>query len=174
MIKIIVLVVLALVAGLLTYAATRPGSFRVQRSIGIQAAPDRIIPLISNFHQWQAWSPYEKMEPAMERTYAGAKEGVGAVYTWSGKKVGAGRMEILEVVPREKVLIKLDFDQPMVAHHLAEFTLNAQGGATQVTWAMTGPSPYFAKVMGLFFSMDKMVGKDFETGLANLKAVAER
>ncbi len=167
------IVTLAIVV-VLVIASTKPGTFRVQRSAAIQAPPEKIFACLNDFHRWPSWSPWEKMDPAMQRTHAGAESGKGAVYSWKGnKKVGEGRMEIVESAAPSRLLIKLDFLIPFEAHNTAEFTLAAQGNSTTVTWAMTGPQPFMFKVMTVFMNMDKMVGKDFETGLANLKAVAE-
>jgi carbon monoxide dehydrogenase subunit G len=177
MLKILGLVVGALavlVAVLVAYATTRPDTFRVARSTTIKAPPGRIFPLIADFHRWTAWSPYETLDPDLKRTYGGAPLGVGATYAWSGKKAGDGRMEIVEAPAPSQVVIKLDFSKPMVAHNIAKFSLEPDGGNTKVTWAMEGPQPLIAKVMGLVFSMDSLVGKDFETGLANMKAAAEQ
>jgi hypothetical protein len=172
---IVVLVVAVIVAGLLAYAATRPDHFRVARSIDIAAPPDRIFPFIEDFANWTQWSPYEGRDPAMKRSRSGAAQGKGAIYEWEGNnKVGKGRMEIIDSSPPRRTAIKLDFDRPFKAHNTAEFTLDPAGAATKVTWAMEGPSPFVARLMGLFFSMDRMIGRDFETGLANLKAAAER
>ncbi len=163
------------VTGILIYAATRPDTFRVQRSASITAPPDKIFALINDLHAWSAWSPYEKKDPAMKRTFAGAPAGKGAVYEWDGdKNVGKGRMEIIEAVPPSKAVIKLDFIKPFEGHNTAEFTLEPKGDGTIVTWAMYGPSPLMMKVMGLFMNMDNMIGNDFAAGLANLKAVAEK
>ncbi|MGH6639933.1 MAG: SRPBCC family protein [Polaromonas sp.] len=175
MLKIIAIIIGALLAGLLIFAATTPDTFRVQRQASIKAPPEKIFPLINDFHQWGAWSPYEKLDPAMKRTYSGADLGKGAVYAWDGTgKAGAGRMMILEASPASKVAIQLDFIKPFEARNTAEFTLQAQGDSTSVTWAMYGPSPYIAKLMGVFFNMDSMIGKDFEAGLVNLKTAAEK
>ena len=175
MIKKIAIVVIVLLAAVLVFASTKPDTFRVERSTSIKAPPDKIFALINDLHQWGTWSPWEKMDPAMKRTYGGAASGKGAVYEWEGNsKVGIGRMEIADSSPPSKIFIKLDFLKPFEAHNTAEYTLQAQGDTTQVTWAMVGPNPYLAKVMQVFVSMDSMVGKDFETGLANLKAVAEK
>lgn len=175
MFKIIAIVVAVLLIGILIFAATRPDTFRIQRAASIKAPAERIFALINDLHDWNAWSPYEKKDPAMQRTYGGAANGKGAVYEWEGdKNVGQGRMEITDTSPPSKVTIKLDFVKPFEAHNIVEFTLQPQGDATHVTWAMRGPSPYISKLMGLFFSMDNMIGKDFEAGLANLKAVAEK
>ncbi|HEY0783961.1 MAG TPA: SRPBCC family protein [Thermoanaerobaculia bacterium] len=170
----IVLWILALlvvaVVGVLLYATTRPDSFRVERQATIHAPADQIVPLLTDFHAWSRWSPWEKLDPAMKRTWSGAASGKGAAYAWDGNsKAGAGRMEITEASPA-KVAIQLDFSRPFTAHNLAEFTLEPQGDATRVTWAMSGPMPYVSKVMCVFIDMDKLIGKDFETGLANLQA----
>ena len=174
MFKKIALVVVVLIAGVLVYAATRPDSLHVQRAASIKALPEKIVPLISDFHSWTAWSPYEKVDPAMKRTYSGAASGKGAVYEWEGNsQVGQGRMEITETSP-SRVTIKLDFVKPLEGHNTAAFTLIPQGDATNVAWTMDGPTPYIGKVIGVFVDMDHMIGKDFETGLANMKAIAEK
>ncbi|SFB11795.1 Polyketide cyclase / dehydrase and lipid transport [Collimonas sp. OK607] len=174
MIKTIVIIVVVVLAGIFGYAATRPDTFRVQRTISIKAPPEKIFARVNDFHEWGSWSPYEKLDPAMKRTFSGAASGKGAAYAWEGSdKVGAGRMEISDTSP-SKTLIKLDFSKPFKSSNTAEFSVDAQGGSSNVTWSMYGPSPYISKVMGLFFSMDSMIGKDFETGLANLKTAVEK
>jgi uncharacterized protein YndB with AHSA1/START domain len=176
---IIAAVIVVVVAAVLIYAATRPDSFRVERSAAVNAPPDKIFPMISDLRAWAAWSPYEKKDPNMKRTFSGAETGKGAIYEWDGdSNVGKGRMEIIEVAQPSKVVIKLDFEKPFEGHNTAEFTMVPQGTSTNVTtnvtWAMYGPSPYMAKVIGTFMDMDNMIGKDFAAGLANLKAVAEK
>ena len=162
-------------AALLLFAATRPDSFRVERTTTIKAPRDRIFGLINDFRNWGAWSPWEKLDPAMQRTHSGAASGNGAAYAWEGSgKVGAGKMEITQSMPPSKIVIKLDFLKPFEGHNTAEFTLEPKGDTSSVAWAMFGPSPYLTKVMGIFFSMDSLVGKDFEAGLANRKAAAEK
>ena len=174
MFNTIAIAVVILFAALLGFAATRPDTFRVQRAKSIEAPPEEIFALIHDFHQWGSWSPYEKLDPAMKRTYSGATRGNGAVYAWDGNgKAGAGRMEITDTSPPSQVTIKLDFIKPFKNHNIAEFTLESKGAFTNVTWAMHGPNPYIAKVMHLIFNMDRLIGKDFETGLANLKTAAE-
>ena len=172
----IVAVVLALaVAIVLILALRKPDIFRVERSASIKAPPESIFPLINDFHRWASWSPYETRDPAMQRSFSGAASGKGAVYAWNGNKnVGSGRMEILDAPVPEKVVIKLDFFAPFEAHNTAEFTMLPRGDATDVSWAMYGPSPFMAKLMHVFMNMDNMVGKDFAAGLANLKRVAEK
>jgi len=175
MLRKIALVVVLAIAVLLVFAATRPDTFRVERTARIDAPAEKIFPLIDDFHRWGAWSPYEKLDPGMKRSFGGAASGKGATYAWQGNgQAGAGRMEIVESAPSSKVAIQLDFIEPFEGHNMAEFTLQPQGGATQVTWAMHGPSPYVARLMGIFFNMDRMIGKDFEAGLANLKAATEK
>ncbi|HWZ41614.1 MAG TPA: SRPBCC family protein [Bradyrhizobium sp.] len=177
---IIIAVVLAIIiAVILILAATKPDTFRVQRAAMVNAPADRVFPLISDFRQWLNWSPWEGRDPALKRSYSGAERGKGAVYAWDGNKnVGSGRMEILEASPPSnlpsKVVIKLDFLKPFEAHNTAEFTMLPQGGATNVIWVMHGPAPFMSKVMQVFMNMDRMIGKDFEAGLANLKTMTEK
>lgn len=163
-----------LVVVVLIYAATKPDTFRVERSISIKAPAEKIFPLIDDFHRWEQWSPWEKVDPALKRTYSGAASGQGAAYAWFGnKEIGQGKMEIIESTPPTRLLIKIDFLVPFEAHNTVEFTLRAQGDSTVLSHAMFGPSPYLARLMGLFFSMDKMIGDKFEEGLGSLKAIAE-
>jgi len=162
------------VAAILIYAATKPDTFRVQRTASIKAPPEKIFPLINEFDRW-SWSPYEHKDPEMKRVRSGPPSGKGAVYAWEGdRNVGAGRMEITDSSPPSKVMIKLDFVKPFETHNIVEFTLEPKGDTTNVTWDMHGPVPYVAKIMHVFFDMDSMVGKDFEAGLAEMKAIAER
>jgi uncharacterized protein YndB with AHSA1/START domain len=175
MLLTLVISIVVVIGALLAFAATKPDTFRVERSTTIKAPPEKIFPLIDDFHRWTTWSPWEKMDPAMTRTHSGAPSGKGAVYEWEGNsKVGRGRMEIVDSVPSSRVAIKLDFLKPMEAHNIAEFTLTPSGDSTRVTWVMHGPAPFVSKLMQVFMSMDRMVGKDFEAGLANMKAAAER
>lgn len=176
---IIALALAIIIAIVLILAATKPDTFRVERAATVNAPAEKLFPLISDFHQWLNWSPWEGRDPALKRTYSGAERGKGAVYAWDGNKnVGAGRMEILEASPpsnsSSKVVIKLDFIKPFEGHNTAEFTMLPQGGATNVTWAMHGPAPFLSKLMQVFMNMDRMIGKDFEAGLANLKTITEK
>ena len=160
---------------LLAYAASRPDTFRVQRSIRVQAPPGKVYPLLVDFRRWSEWSPWEGRDPALKRSMSGAPAGKGAIYEWSGNsRVGQGRMEIIEAAPSSSVRVRLDFLKPFEAHNVAEFILAPSGANTDVTWAMYGPSPFISKLMGVFVSMDRMVGRDFEAGLANLKAASEK
>lgn len=174
MLKKIGFVLVVLVAAVLLFAATRPGSFRVERRTVIQAPPEKIQPLIADFHRWADWSPWEKLDPAMQRSFGGAPAGVGATYGWQGNKdVGSGRMEVKAAAP-DKVSIQLDFIEPFEGHNTTDFLLTPKAGGTEVTWVMFGPAPFITKLMGVFVSMDTVIGKDFEKGLAQLKAVAEK
>lgn len=162
------------VGAVVAYAATRPDHMRVQRQARIQAPAEKIFPLINDFHSWALWSPYEKLDLAMQRSFAGAASGEGAVYEWnSDGKAGAGRMEIADAASPSHVRIALDFTKPMRTSNIAEFTLVPDGDGTRVQWTMDGPAPLVARVMGLFVDMDKLIGRDFESGLANLKAATE-
>ena len=175
MLKKIAIVAFVLIAGVLIFAATKPDTFRVQRAASIKAPAEKIFPLINDYRNWGLWSPWEKKDPALKRTYSGPASGKGAVYAWEGNKdVGQGRMEITESIPPSRIKINLDFVQPFEAHNRVEFRLDPKGDTTNVTWTMEGDTPYFAKIIHVFINMDGMVGKDFETGLANLKAAAEK
>jgi len=170
-----VLLIGVLFVVLLSFAATRPNTFQVKRTQSIQAPPDRIFALIEDYRKWAAWSPYEKLDPTMKKTFSGAERGRGAVYNWAGNnKAGEGRMEIVDAVSPRLVKIKLDFLKPFEGHNTAEFTLDTKGGSPEVTWAMYGPQPFLFKLMAIFVNMDKMLGKDFSEGLANLKTIAEK
>lgn len=160
---------------LLVLALMQPDSFTVQRSIEIKAAPDKIFPLVNDFAQWKTWSPWENKDPAMKRSMSPNTAGKGATYAWEGnKEVGQGKMEIVESTPPAKVGIKLDFLVPFEAHNQATFAFEPKGADTRVTWTMQGPMPFVSKLFSVFMSMDRMIGKDFEAGLANMKAAAEK
>ncbi len=174
MVTTLLIVLVSLIAVVLVLASTKPATFRIERSISIHAPPDRIFGLIDDFREWPRWSPWEKVDPSMTRTLSGAASGVGAVYAWLGNnKVGQGRMEITASVPPSRVTIQLDFLKPFEAHNIADFTLTPAGATTNVTWAMHGPNRFVSKIMSVFVSFDRMVGKDFEAGLAAMKAAAE-
>jgi uncharacterized protein YndB with AHSA1/START domain len=175
MLNLILIVLVVLVAIALILAATKPNTFRIERSINIKASPEKVFPLIADFHQMNTWSAWEKVDPAMKRSFTGAESGKGAKYAWDGnKEIGQGSMEILEATPSSRVLLKLDFYKPFEAHNMAEFNLTPHGETTTVTHAMFGPSPFISKLMSLVFNMDKMVGSKFDEGLASLKAIAEK
>ncbi|KRD39438.1 MULTISPECIES: SRPBCC family protein [unclassified Lysobacter] len=163
-----------IVVAVLIYAATRPSTLHIERSLVIHAPAETILAHVNDFRRWRDWSPYEKLEPDMRREIGGAASGRGATYAWEGKgKAGAGRMEITDT-RTDRTTIQLDFSKPFVSHNIAEFAAVAQADATRVTWTMQGPAAYMTKLMGVFFNMDRMIGRDFETGLASLKALSEK
>jgi hypothetical protein len=150
-------------------------TYRVERSIAIAAPVEEVFGRIADFHRWTDWSPWEGLDPDMQRRYQGVDAGVGAIYEWEGsRKVGKGRMEIVDADAPTSVGVKLDFIKPFKSQNDCRFALDVDGGTTNVTWTMTGPKTLVTKVMGIFTSMDKLVGRDFEKGLAQLKTVAER
>ena len=163
------------VAAVLLIAATKPDSFRIERSIAIQAPPERVFEIVEDLRRYREWSPWEGKDPAMKRSFSGPPRGVGAVYEWDGNSdVGKGRLTISEVTPPAKVVFDLLFFQPFEAHHTAEIVLTPAGGSTAVTWTTFGPSPYLSKVMDVVFDIDRMIGREFDLGLAKLKALAEK
>ena len=168
--------VLAVLAGtILAYAATMPDNFSIVRSVSIAAPPDKIFPLINDFHGFNCWNPFLAPDPAIKITYRGPDSGKGAAHDWEGNsQVGKGSVEITELSPTSKVLMKLDMMSPMEAHNRVEFTLEPNDRETKVTWTMSGSQPFLAKLMNVFFDCDKMVGGSFEKGLADLKALAEK
>jgi uncharacterized protein YndB with AHSA1/START domain len=150
-------------------------TYTVERSAVVAAPPERVFALVQDFHEWRAWSPWEDLDPDMQRTYAGPPAGVGSSYAWSGnRKAGAGRMEVTRTDPARRVDIALRFDKPFKSSNDLTFGFAPEGEGTRVTWTMVGPRTWMVRVMGIFKSMDSMVGKDFERGLARLKAAAER
>jgi uncharacterized protein YndB with AHSA1/START domain len=170
----IAIAVVVVIVGLFAFIATRPNSFHVERSAEVGAPAGAVFPLINDFHEWAQWSPWEKMDPTMKKTFEGPSAGPGAVYAWSGNnKVGEGRMTILESKPAERVVIKLQFFKPFAATNQATFTLAPAAAGTRVTWSMDGRNTLMGKVFSLFMDMDKMIGKDFEKGLANLNTAAQ-
>jgi uncharacterized protein YndB with AHSA1/START domain len=174
-IAIIVVVLAIAIAVVLILAATKPNRFSVRRETTVKAPAEKIFLLINDFHQWVTWSPWERRDPALKRSYSGAESGKGAVYGWEGNKsVGSGRMEILESATPSKIVIKLDFFKPFEGHNTAEFTMLPQGDGTHVIWLMHGPAPFINKLMQVFMNLDKMIGKDFEAGLASLKQLTEK
>jgi uncharacterized protein YndB with AHSA1/START domain len=174
MLMALTIAIAVLVVAVLALAASRPDTFQVRRSTSIKASPDAIYPLISEWHAFLTWSPFEK-DPAMKRTFKGAVGAKGATYEWDGNnKVGAGRIEILEAVAPSRLVMQLDMIKPMKAQNTVEFTLAGNAGTTEVTWSMQGRVPFMGKLMGLVMNCDKMVGSQFEEGLAKLKSLAEK
>jgi uncharacterized protein YndB with AHSA1/START domain len=175
MLVTILVVLVLIIAALLIYVATRPKTFKVQRAATINAPAQKIFAFINDFHQWPLWSPWEKLDPAMKKSISGAPSGKGAVYEWEGNsKAGKGRMEIVDSTPPSRTDMRLDFEKPFRSNNRTEFVLTPQNNATHVTWTMTGPSAFMMRLMGVFMNMDNMIGKDFEAGLASIKALAEK
>jgi len=167
--------VIAIVAAVLVAAARKPDVFEVSRSATIHAAPERIFALLADFRDWQSWSPYERKDPAMKRSFPGATSGVGALYRFDGnREAGTGELRIVEVEAPTKLAVTLTMTKPMACHNRVTFTLDPAPGGTLVTWHMAGACPFMGKVMGTLFNMDRMVGGDFERGLSTLKQFAER
>ena len=171
------ILIVSLVIALLVYVGMQPDNFRIERAIHVDAPIVQVAELIDNFREWAKWSPWEHIDPTMTRTYSGADAGVGAIYEWDSKgKAGAGRMEITEMragAERGLITIRLEFFKPWKATNTAEFLMTPTDAGTDLNWAMHGPSPFMSKLMGVFMDFDKMVGKDFEAGLAAIKKNAE-
>jgi polyketide cyclase/dehydrase/lipid transport protein len=173
-VKAIALVLAVAIAGVLLLAATRPTHYRVERSATIAAAPAAVFAQVNDLHRWNEWSPWEKLDPAMKRTYAGPETGPDASYAWAGNdEVGEGRMTIVESVPQERVGIRLEFIKPWTETCQVRFALAPQAAGTRVTWSLQGDHNFVSKVMCVFMDMDKMIGGDFERGLGQLRTVAE-
>jgi hypothetical protein len=174
MLKIIFIVVLLLIVIFVIVVAMRPAQFRVTRSATIAAPAGVVFPQVNNLHNWEAWSPWAKLDPAAKNSYAGPPEGVGSAFSWAGNnQVGAGTMTITDSQPDELVRFRLDFLKPFKGTNIAEFTFKPEGGQTVVTWTMTGRYNFITKAVGLFMDCDKMCGGFFEKGLADMKAIAE-
>ena len=171
----VLLGVVILIGALVAYASTRPTDFRYVRVTTIQASPERVFAQVNDFHRWEAWSPWARLDPQMETTYSGAPAGHGAKYAWNSKsgKVGAGSMLITDAQAPRHVVIDLHFTRPFKAENVTRFTFEGAGGGTTVTWEMTGKNGLVSKIFGLFMNMDKLIGADFDRGLASLKRVAE-
>jgi len=174
MLKIVLIALAIVIVVFVVIVALQPSQFRVARSATVSAPPAALFAQVNDFHKWEAWNPWGQIDPAMKQTYAGAPAGVGAIYTWNGnKEVGQGRMTILESRPNGLVRVKLEFFKPFAATNTAEFTFQPEGNQTAVTWRMTGEKNFMAKAIHLFMSMDRMIGGQFEKGLAQMKAIAE-
>jgi hypothetical protein len=172
MLKKIALVLLLVVVGFAVFVATRPADFRLTRERTLTAPPAVVHAFLNDFHKWADWSPWEKLDPAMKRDYSGAPAGPGTIYHWEGNdKVGEGRMTITDSHVPQSVTINLEFIKPWTATNTTQFDLAPSGTGTHVTWTMSGHNNFMAKAAGVFMDMDKMVGPDFEKGLANLDTV---
>jgi len=165
----------AVIAAVLIIAATKPDTLRIERSIEIQAPPEKIFALIDDFHKWSQWAPQDREDPSIRRTFSGPVGGVGAESEWTSKgRAGAGRMSIVESVPCDRTVIDVHFIKPFVAHNVNTFTLQPDGSSTKVTWTMQGTNVYMLKLMSILVDMDRMMGEHFESGLRDLKAAAEK
>ena len=172
--KAILMVLGFAIGGVLLLAATRPSQYHVERTATILAPPGVVFAQVNDFHQWVAWSPWEKIDPEMKRTYAGPRSGRDASYSWAGNdEVGEGRMTIVESEPDARVGIRLEFLKPWAETCRSSFALAPEGEGTRVTWRMEGNHNFASKVMCVFMDMDKMIGGDFQKGLGQLKLVAE-
>jgi Polyketide cyclase / dehydrase and lipid transport len=170
-----IIFVAILVIAFLVVASLRPNTFSLSRSADIKAPPEKIFPHLNDFKNWGAWSPWEKMDPDLKRSFSGSASGQGARYSWVGnKKVGEGNMEITRSMPSSNIELNLNFLKPFKASNITEFKITPNGNMTTVNWEMRGPLNLMMKVMHMFMNMDSMVGKDFEQGLANLKSIVER
>ena len=170
----ILIAVAVIIVVLVVIVALRPKEYRVARSSAISAPPTAVFAQVNDFHKWQAWNPWGKIDPAMKQAYEGAPAGVGAIYTWAGNnEVGEGRMTITESRPSELIRIKMEFFKPFAGTSTAEFTFKPEGNQTAVTWSMAGTNNFMAKAINLFMNMDKMIGGRFENGLASMKSVVE-
>jgi len=172
MLKKILLGVAAAIAIFLIVVALQPADFRISRSAVIAAPPAAVFDQINDFHKWNDWSPWAKLDPNAKISFEGPASGAGAKFAWAGNnEVGEGSMEITASRPHEGVTMKLDFIKPFAGTSTTEFTLKPEGGGTAITWSMSGKNGFIAKAAGLFMNCDKMVGTDFERGFENLKAV---
>lgn len=174
MLKTILIVLAVIVVVFVVVVAMQPSEFRVARSTTVSAPPGTVFAQVNDFHKWEAWNPWGKIDPAMKQTYEGAPAGVGAVYTWAGNnEVGEGRMTITESRPSDLIRVRLEFFKPLRATNTAEFTFKPEGNQTAVTWSMFGQNNFMAKAIHLFMNMDKMIGGQFEKGLASMKSIVE-
>ena len=171
-VRIVLLVLLIAVGGVLAMAATKPTHYHIERSATISAAPAAVFAHVNDFHAWEAWSPWEKIDPAMKRTFEGPPSGKDATYAWVGNdKVGEGKMTIIESQPDARVGIRLEFIKPFAATNTTEFTFKPEGDNTLVTWTMEGKNNFMSKAFCLFMNMDKMIGGQFQEGLAKMNSV---
>ena len=171
----IIVAVLALIALLLIYGLLQPTNFAVSREADYNATPAKVFAQINDFKNWASWSPWDKMDSTMQRSYTGSATGVGSKYAWVGnRKVGEGSMEITDSEPSKRMQLDLHFLKPFQADNVTEFILTQKGNQTNLKWEMRGTKPFMMRVMGIAFNMDKIVGSDFEKGLINLRGVLEK
>jgi len=174
MILKIIVAVLVVIGAVLLFAASKPNTFIVQRSIVIDAPPEKVFALVNDLHNWPKWAPQDREDPYMKRTFSGTASGVGAVSDWTGSgNTGAGRMTITDSQPSQRISVRVDWARPFVATNINDFVLQPAGASTNLVWTMRGPNLYPMKIMSVFVNMDRSMGKHFEAGLANLKQTAE-
>lgn len=172
--KKIFLVLVVLVAAFAAVVAAQPSDFRIARSTTVSAPPEVVFAYVNDFHKWDAWSPWAKLDPNAKNSFEGATEGKGAIFKWSGNdEVGEGSMTVTDSRPPDVIQIRLDFVKPFADTSEAEFTFQPQDGKTVVTWAMTGKNNFFEKAICLVMNMEKMLGGKFDEGLASLKKTVE-
>jgi len=172
--KYVVSALLVLVVGFAAIVALQPSDFRVTRSAAIAAPPEAVFSQVNDLHRWEAWSPWAKLDPAAKSTYEGPAAGVGAAFSWAGNnQVGEGRMTITESRPNDLIRMNLEFIKPIKATNITEFTFKPEGNLTVVAWTMSGKNNFISKAIGLFMDCEKMVGGQFEKGLAQIKSIAE-
>lgn len=170
----IAIVVAILITIVLIYAATKPNTFHVERTIDVKAPPEKLFALVNDFHQWEAWSPYNK-DPAMKKTFSGSASGKGAMYAWEGNKdVGRGEITITDTTPPKEIDMALHMIEPFEGRNHVVLSFDAKGDTTTVTWALEDQHTYLLKIISTFLNLDRMIGKDFEVGLARLKTAAEK
>jgi Polyketide cyclase / dehydrase and lipid transport len=174
MFKIIAVVLIVVILAFLAYVATKPDTFRIERTQIIKATPEAVFGYINDLHRFNSWNPFARVDPSLKLVYSGPASGIGAAYQWDGTgKAGTGHMEIVGSSPPSGVTMRLEFKKPFAADNIVTFTITSDGPGTMVGWAMTGQSTYLQKVFGTIFNMDKTVGGEFDKGLANLKTLAE-
>jgi len=174
MLEIVLIALAVIIVVFLIIVAMQPAQYRVARSATVAAPAQAVFAQVNDFHKWEAWNPWGKIDPAMKHSYAGAPAGTGAIYTWVGnKEVGEGRMTIIESRPNDLIRIKMEFFKPFAGNSIAEFTFKPEGNQTAVTWSMTGENNFMAKAIHLFINMDKMIGGQFEKGLTQIKSLVE-
>lgn len=174
MLEIILVIFAVIIIAFVVIVAMQSSEFRVARSATMSVSAPAVFAQVNDFHKWEAWNPWGKIDPAMKQTYEGAPAGIGAIYSWVGNnKVGEGRMTLTESRPSDLIRIKMEFCKPFAATNTAEFTFKPAGNQTAVTWSMTGHNNFMAKAIHLFMNMDKMIGSQFDKGLASMKSVVE-
>jgi uncharacterized protein YndB with AHSA1/START domain len=172
--KKVLIVLLGVVFAFVVFVATRPATYHIERSATIAAPPSMVYAHVENVRMWEAWSPWEELDPEMEKTYEGPESGVGAGYAWAGNdQVGVGRAIIIEAEPNEKVVSDLEFIKPWESKSVTTYALAPAESGTRITWSMDGSNDFMGKAMSIFMNMDQMIGADFEKGLASLKKIAE-